>query len=132
MKASKYNKSRIMSMAHKFYKNCRDKYSTFSDALKRAWEMAKWEVKKDEQLASMRAKENEIAERSQKHAEQAAIDSILFKARQESKRIMAEANAKVERMRLETETRNAMVSYEVYVSRIASAMGYGSGKYIGD
>lgn len=94
--------------------------------------MVKWEVKKDEQLAVLKAEENEIAERNQKRAEQAAIDSILFKARQESKRIMAEANAKVERIRLEKEARNAGVSYEIYVSRIASAMGYGSGKYIGD
>lgn len=41
----KFDLHKIMSNAHKLYKNARAKYSTFSSALKKAWSMAKFEVK---------------------------------------------------------------------------------------
>jgi hypothetical protein len=41
----KFNLHKIMSNAHKLYKNARAKYSTFASALKKAWSMAKFEVK---------------------------------------------------------------------------------------
>lgn len=41
----KFDLHKIMSNAHKLYKNARAKYNTFSEALKKAWAMAKFEVK---------------------------------------------------------------------------------------
>lgn len=41
----KFDLHKIMSNAHKLYKNARAKYSTFATALKKAWSMAKFEVK---------------------------------------------------------------------------------------
>lgn len=41
----KFDLHKIMSNAHKLYKNARAKYSTFASALRKAWSMAKFEVK---------------------------------------------------------------------------------------
>lgn len=41
----KFDLHKIMSNAHKLYKNARAKYTTFASALKKAWSMAKFEVK---------------------------------------------------------------------------------------
>lgn len=39
-----YDLSKIMKRAHNLYNNARAKYPTFSEALKRSWKMAKFDV----------------------------------------------------------------------------------------
>ena len=41
----KFDLHKIMGNAHKLHKNARAKYNTFSEALKKAWAMAKFEVR---------------------------------------------------------------------------------------
>ena len=52
---AKYNKSWVMTRAHKIYKNNRDMFPTFSQALKRAWELVEankdWDAKQEKEAA---------------------------------------------------------------------------------
>ncbi len=132
MATIKYDLHKIMSNAHKLYKNARVKYSTFASALRKAWSMAKFEVKVAagrEQILKAEAERKAIeAERK----EQAKIEKILFNARMESRRIMFEAEAKANYIRREIEARKAGLSYNDYMNGLAISMGYGSNKYLGD
>ena len=40
----RYNLSQIMKRAHNLYNNARAKYPTFSDALRKSWKMAKFNI----------------------------------------------------------------------------------------
>ena len=63
----KFDLHKIMGNAHKLYKNARAKYNTFSEALKKAWAMAKFEVRiaagRMELEAECKAEETRKAER---------------------------------------------------------------------
>lgn len=52
---TKVSKSEVMTKAWSIFKNCRDKFSTFSKALERAWEVVKLNV-------ASRTKQREIEE----------------------------------------------------------------------
>ena len=71
MATIKYDLHKIMSNAHKLYKNARAKYSTFASALKKAWSMAKFEVK----LAAGR-----VVLQAERKAEEAAKAKAIFEA----------------------------------------------------
>ena len=51
----RYNLSPIMRNAHQLYKNARAKYPTFSDALKRSWKSAKFNVQVTESIKAIDA-----------------------------------------------------------------------------
>lgn len=125
MTAIKYDLHKIMSNAHKLYKNARVKYSTFASALRKAWSMAKFEVK-------VAAGREQILKAEAERKEQTKIEKILFNARMESRRIMFEAEAKANYIRREIEARKAGLSYNDYMNGLAISMGYGSNKYLGD
>ena len=122
-----YNLSEIMKKAHQLYKNARAKYPTFSDALKRSWKSAKFNVQVTESIKAIDA-EKEV----QKAKEQEQIRSILFNAELEAQRVKREAEAKVERMRAEIAARKAGITYAEYQNRLSQSMGYGCSSYCGD
>ena len=125
-----YNLSEIMKKAHQLYKNARAKYPTFSDALKRSWKSAKFNVQVTE---SIKAIEKEVQKAKEQEAqEQAQIRSILFNAELEAQRVKREAEAKVERMRAEIAARKAGITYAEYQNRLSQSMGYGCSSYCGD
>ena len=123
----RYNLSQIMKRAHNLYNNARAKYPTFSDALRKSWSMAKFEVRVAEERQAIEA-ETKVREEN----EQAAISSVLLRAQIEADRIRREAEAKAERMKGEIAARKEGISYNEYQNRINRAMGYGCGSYCGD
>ncbi len=123
----RYDLSKIMKRAHNLYKNAHAKYPTFSDALRKSWSMAKFEIKVAEARQAIEAEE-----KARKEKEQAAINSVLLHAQLEADRIRREAEAKAERMRAEIAARKEGISYSEYQNRISRSMGYGCGSYCGD
>lgn len=121
-----------MRNAHQLYKNARAKYPTFSDALKRSWKSAKFNVQVTESIKAIDAEKEVQKAKEQEAQEQAQIRSILFNAELEAQRIKREAEAKVQRMRDEISARKAGISYTEYQNRLSQAMGYGCGSYCGD
>lgn len=128
----RYNLSEIMKKAHNLYKNCPSKYPTFSDALKRSWKSAKFTVQVAESIKAIEAEKEAQKVKEQEEREQAAIQSILFKAQLEADRIKREAEAKAQRMRDEIAARKEGITYNEYQARISRSMGYGCGSYCGD
>ena len=128
----RYNLSPIMRNAHQLYKNARAKYPTFSDALKRSWKSAKFNVQVTESIKAMDAEKEAQKAKEQEEREQAQIRSILFTAELEAQRIKREAEAKAERMRDEIAARKQGLSYNEYQNQISRAMGYGCSHYCGD
>ena len=124
-----YNLSQIMKRAHNLYNNARAKYPTFSDALRKSWSMAKFEVRVAEERQAIEA---ETKAQVREENEQAAISSVLLRAQIEADRIRREAEAKAERMKGEIAARKEGISYNEYQNRINRAMGYGCGSYCGD
>lgn len=127
-----YDLSKIMKRAHNLYNNTRAKYSTFSEALKKSWKMAKFDAMLAANRPIMEAEAKAKAEAEQERKEQAAIQSILFNAQLEADRIKREAEAKAQRMREEIAARKEGISYSEYQDRLSRAMGYGRGCYCGD
>ena len=128
----RYNLSPIMRNAHQLYKNARAKYPTFSDALKRSWKSAKFNVQVTESIKAMDAEKEAQKAKEQEEREQAQIRSILFTAELEAQRIKREAEAKAERMRDEIAARKQGLSYNEYQNQISRAMSYGCSHYCGD
>lgn len=128
----RYDLSKIMTNAHKFYKNARSKYPTFGEALKKAWGMAKFEVRIAEESAKMQAEKEARMKEEAERKEKAARESVIELARINANRIMAEAYAKAGIMEMEAEAREAGVSAEEYMGRMAETRGYGNGRYCGD
>ena len=127
-----YNLSEIMKKAHQLYKNARAKYPTFSDALKRSWKSAKFNVQVTESIKAIDAEKEVQKAKEQEAQEQAQIRSILFNAELEAQRVKREAEAKVERMRAEIAARKAGITYAEYQNRLSQSMGYGCSSYCGD
>lgn len=127
-----YNLSEIMKKAHQLYKNARAKYPTFSDALKRSWKSAKFNVQVAESIKAIDEEKEAQKAKEQEEREQSQIRSILFNAELEAQRIKCEAEAKAQRMRDEIAARKQGVSYYEYQNRISRVMGYGGGHYCGD
>lgn len=121
----RYNLSQIMKRVHNLYNNARAKYPTFSDALRKSWKMAKFNVQVTESIKAIDAEKEAQEAKEQEAREQAAIRSILFTAEQEAQRIKREAEAKAQRMRNEIAARKAGISYAEYQNRISRSMGYG-------
>lgn len=128
----KFNLSEIMKKAHNLYNNCRSKYATFAEALRKSWKMAKFNVWVDEQRQVSEAEEAAAKVKEQAECKEAQIRSILFTAELEASRIIADAKAKAQRMREEITARKEGISYNEYQNRISRAMGYGCGHYCGD
>lgn len=128
----RYDLSKIMRRAHQLFINARAKYPTFSDALRKSWNMAKFEAMIAANRLAMEAEAKVKAEAEQERIEQAAIQSILFNAQLEADRIKREAEAKAQRMREEMAARKEGITYNEYQERISRAMGYGIGAYCGD
>ena len=128
----RYNLSEIMKRAHNLYNNARAKYPTFSEALAKSWQMAKFNVWVAEQHQVCEAEAKAKKEVEQERKEQAAIQSILFNAQLEADRIKREAEAKAQRMREEIAARKENISCSEYQDRLSRAMGYGRGCYCGD
>lgn len=127
-----YDLSKIMKRAHNLYNNARAKYPTFSEALKKSWKMAKFDVQVAEQRQVLEAEEKAAQAKKQAETEEAQIRSILFKAQLEADRIKREAEARAQRMRDEISARQKGISYAEYQGRLSSAMGYGCSGYCGD
>ena len=70
---ARYDLSKIMKRAHNLYKNAHVKYPTFADALRKSWNMAKFEVRVAEERhaieAETKAREAKVREenRSARH-----------------------------------------------------------------
>ena len=128
----RYDLSKIMKRAHNLYKNAHAKYPTFTDALRKSWSMAKFEIKVAEARQAIEAEEKARKEKEREEKEQAAINSVLLHAQLEADRIRREAEAKAERMRAEIAARKEGISYSEYQNRISRSMGYGCGSYCGD
>lgn len=128
----RYNLSEIMKKAHNLYNNCRSKYPTFAEALKRSWKSAKFNVQVTESIKAIDAEKEVQKAKEQEAQEQAQIRSILFNAELEAQRIKREAEAKVERMRAEIAARKAGITYAEYQNRLSQSMGYGCSSYCGD
>lgn len=127
----RFNLSQIMKKAHNLYNNCRSKYATFSDALRKSWKMAKFNDWMNEQRQVSVEKAAKEAE-EQVRREEAQIRSILFTAELEVNRIKVEAQAKADRMKEEIAARREGISNNEYQERTSRAMGYGCGSYCGD
>lgn len=125
----RYDLSKLMKRAHGFLKT--GKY-TWSECLKKAWKMAKFDAKIAEEHSIIEAEAKAREEQEQERIEQAQIRSILFNAQLEADRIKREAESKAQRMRDEIAARKQGVSYEEYQTRLSYAMGYGRGLYCGD
>lgn len=129
---ARYDLSKIMRRAHQLFINARAKYPTFSDALRKSWSMAKFEVKVAEARQAIEAEEKAREAKEREEREQAAINSVLLHAQLEADRITREAEAKAERMRAEMAARKEGITYSEYQERISRAMGYGIRAYCGD
>lgn len=129
---ARYNLSKIMKRAHNLYKNAHAKYPTFTDALRKSWSMAKFEVRVAEERQAIEAETKAREAKVREENEQAAISSVLLRAQIEADRIRREAEAKAERMKGEIAARKEGISYNEYQNRISRAMGYGCGSYCGD
>ena len=92
----RYNLSQIMKRAHNLYNNARAKYPTFSDALRKSWSMAKFEVRVAEERQAIEAETKAREAKVREENEQAAISSVLLRAQIEADRIRREAEAKAE------------------------------------
>jgi hypothetical protein len=128
----RYDLSKIMRRAHQLFINVRAKYPTFSDALRKSWNMAKFEVKVAETRQAIEAEEKAREAKEREEREQAAVNSVLLHAQLEADRIRREAEAKAQRMREEMAARKEGIAYNEYQERISRAMGYGIGAYCGD
>lgn len=128
----RYDLSKIMTNAHKLYKNARSKYATFGEALKKAWGMEKFQVRIAEERAKLEAERQEREQTERERSEKAAAESVVALARIKAGQIMSEAYAKAERMEREAEARKEGVSYSDYIARMSEAVGYGNGRYCGD
>lgn len=128
----RYDLSKIMSDAHKLYKNARSKYATFGEALKKSWSMAKFQVRIAEESAKMKAESDARKEAELQRREKEAAESVIAIARIKAGQIMSEARAKADRMKMESEARKNGVSLDTYMERMSEAMGYGNGSYCGD
>lgn len=128
----KFNLSEIMKKAHNLYNNCRSKYATFSDALRKSWKMAKFNVWMNEQRQVSEAEKAAKEAEEQARREEAQIRSIPFNAELEANRIKVAAQAKAQRLRDESIARKQGISYNEYQNRVSRAMGYGCGSYCGD
>ena len=51
----RYDLSKIMRRAHQLFTNARAKYPTFSNALRKSWSMAKFEVRVAEERQAIEA-----------------------------------------------------------------------------
>lgn len=129
---TRYDLSKIMKRAHNLYNNARAKYPSFADALRKSWNMAKFEVKVVEARQAMEAEAKALEANAREEREQAAIKSVLFHAQLEADRIRREAEAKAERMKAEIAAHKEGITYNEYQDRISRAMGYGCGVYCGD
>ncbi|MFK2438094.1 hypothetical protein ACIXRX_21290 [Bacteroides fragilis] len=129
---NRYDLSKIMRRAHQLFINARAKYPTFSDALRKSWSMAKFEVRVAEARQAIETEEKAREAKVREENEQAAISSVLLHAQLEADRIRREAEAKAERMRDEIAARKEGITYSEYQDRISRAMGYGIGAYCGD
>ena len=107
----RYNLSQIMKRVHNLYNNARAKYPTFSDALRKSWKMAKFNVQVTESIKAIDTEKEAKEAKQQEAREQAAIRSILFTAEQEAQRIKREAEAKAQRMRNKIAACKAGISY---------------------
>ena len=91
---ARYDLSKIMKRAHNLYKNARAKYPTFSDALRKSWSMAKFEVK---------VKNAKQSKRRQKHVKQRYVKRtskpllVRFSFRHKSKPTGSEEKRKLKR-----------------------------------
>lgn len=128
----RYNLSEIMKKAHNLYNNCRSKYTTFAEALKRSWKSAKFNVQVTDSIKAIDEEKEAQKAKEQEEREQSQIRSIIFNAELEAQRIKCEAEAKAQRMRDEIAARKQGISYYEYQNRISRAMGYGGGHYCGD
>ena len=129
---NRYNLSEIMKRAHNLYNNARAKYSTFAEALRKSWKMAKFEAMIAANRPAMEAEAKAKEEAEQERREQAVIKSILFNAQLKADRIKHEAEAKAQRMREEIAARKEGISYNEYQNQISRTMGYSCGVYCGD
>ena len=125
----RFNLSQIMNTAHKL--NRQGKY-TWSECLKKAWKMAKFNVWMKEEAAEREAKQAAEAASKQVEIEKAQVRSILFHAELEAKRIMSEAKEVAKRLQMEQEAKKQGITYDEYQSRVSLQMGYGCGSYCGD
>lgn len=128
----KFNLSQIMKTAHNLRKNCPATYTTFADALRKSWKMAKFNVWMNEQRSILEAEETAQEAAKQAKREEAQIRSLLFTAELEASRIKADAKAKAQLLRDEAKARKQGISYDEYQNQISRAMGYGCGHYCGD
>ena len=129
---ARYDLSKIMKRAHNLYKNAHVKYPTFADALRKSWNMAKFEVRVAEERHAIEAETKAREAKVREENEQAAISSVLLRAQIEADRIRREAEAKAERMKGEIAARKEGISYNEYQNRIRRTMFYGSTSYYGD
>ena len=129
---ARYDLSKIMKRAWALFANARAKYTTFADALRKSWSMAKFEVRVAEARQAIEAEEKAREAKEREENEQGAISSVLLQAQIEAGRIRREAEAKAERMKGEIAARKEGISYNEYQNRISRAMGYGCGSYCGD
>lgn len=122
---STYNLSEIMTAAHKLHKNAKEKYPTFSDALKKAWQIAKFKVMITAKTAELeeQAKASKAEEEAKRAEAKKAAEALLSKIHKDSQPY---------RRNLTEEAKAAGLSYGEYVSRMSQAMGYGTGRYNGD
>ena len=128
----RYNLSEIMHKAHNPYRNCRSKYPTFAEALRKNWKSAKFSVHVAESIKAIDTEKEAQQAKRQAEIEEAQVRSILFNAELEAQRIKATAEAKAQLKRDEIAARKAGISYNEYQNRISRAMGYGCGSYCGD
>ena len=87
----RYDLSKIMKRAHNLYKNAHVKYPTFADALRKSWNMAKFEVRVAEERHAIEAETKAREAKKREEREQAAIKSVLFHAQLEMDRIKRDA-----------------------------------------
>ena len=125
----RYDLSKIMREAHMFRKNAK---CSMSEALRKSWRRAKFFKQINEQLPIIEAERKAEEEAKAKRIREAAMQSIIFNAEQEARRIIHEAEYKVQRMKDEEAARKEGISYDEYQNRLSLAMGYGCGRYCGD
>ena len=74
----RYNLSQIMKRAHNLYNNARAKYPTFSDALRKSWSMAKFEVRVAEERQAIEAETKAREAKVREENEQAATMQMII------------------------------------------------------
>lgn len=125
----RYDKSEIMRAAHKFVRT--GKY-TMSEALKKSWKMAKFNVWMKEQRAVLDEENRIKAEKEAQRLEEAKAASIKAEAERAERRAKEAAKAAEERAREERAAKAMGISFDEYQRRLSEAMGYGTGRYCGD